>query len=1189
MARKQKRVPVVLWRLFRDRARSLADTILALIPSSPATADGCRCRGRRCLSCSGDEAMSFLVRPDDPSDYRKLLTGCYVVVSENAPSLLVVDPNCRWSQREIVRRSIEMIMSQQPSSSNLICCGYDKSNRSSDVVDALTSSTWTILLRRVGDALMMYLLRYSSLFLSLPRKKYHQIAGFPISDLCLKLSRHIPDPNSQQLLLLDYGSRKKRKRLEEAESIPRKQRCTYSLGSEPPSNSIKSVGSDGSSCLSNEGLSHKSYGGSLKQSTVSGQKRTRQYRWQRQRKRRQLAVQGECSLIPCTGNRSNKDNLPGGLQTGISASCKNDGANASHCFCCSVFKNVLKMNKNSRIDRRNIFYRLENSTSVLPRKHILYTLKPNASGASVLLNNIFGTFGVDKNPGAIPCLHSENSCLNVSTCLYHSLTKLLKSLIRKTQNCQYLRLLDKHCSEMISEASVDHVEPCKYNCPKKQVVSFIWAVCRRIVPSAMLGEPSNWRILRTNIAKFIQLRKFEKFSLKECIHKLKVSKFHLLSNKNSQDMHNRCRELGITDTVRHAILERWIFWFFAHLVSPIVQANFYVTESEHKKLEVLYYRKPTWEKLMREAECMNDHRYCLLNHESTRKILGKRSFGFSRARLRPKKIGFRMLTNLQAPSRMPLNPPPSRIHTNNKLHRKARNHQVTYQFFKSVNSVLHDLHVVVKGSRKIKPEKLSSSVFDYNDVYRKFLPFLFLLKNGSTNTPSVFIVVSDVSKAFDSINQDKLLSVMKDVLLDDEYTLEKFTQVCHTKKSLKVHQYLTLAHQEIGTASSRIKSSLHGQSLDSVLVKKSLSRKTRKEELKLLLEEHITRNVVQLGNNFYLQRVGIPQGSVLSSLLCSFYYGDMERNVLLPFLEKASENLLREYDNHAASASRGNHTREMLACGSEYLLLRFIDDFLFISTSKKQASMFFSRLERGIRDYNCRMNEEKYGLNFIMNDGQECRSNRLHVGKDGVSFLRWSGLLVNCSTLEIQADYTRYQNSHLSTTLTVSCQGKVSRQLKAKLRTYLRPKCHPIFYDSNINTPGIVRLNIYQAFLLCAMKFICYISNLSILPRFTPQFYVNAIYASLRYMNTLIKRKMYSFEVVDSAFRPKYDVKKKEVIWLGLYAYSRVIKKKQSRHKELLRLFMHKLREYGKVGDLSSELKYATDDAHSSVLWSIKY
>ncbi|KAL0425609.1 UNVERIFIED_CONTAM: Telomerase reverse transcriptase [Sesamum radiatum] len=729
---------------------------------------------------------------------------------------------------------------------------------------------------------------------------------------------------------------------------------------------------------------------------------------------------------------------------------------------------------------------------------------------------------------------------------YHSFTKLLKRLIRETRSCRYLRLLDKHCSirssyqdasrstgayfegndsganlsmrgqdgdqidrelfqfsktkksKLITEASIDQLEPNKCYCPKKQVVSFIWAICRRIVPSPLLGEPSNWRILRRNISKFIQLRKFEKFSLKECIHELKISKFPLLSNKHHADLHGGCSELGISDIARHAILDCWMFWFFSSLVSPLVKANFYVTESEHEKQEVLYYRKSTWKKLMREAECMKDERYHLLNHASAREILGKRQFGFSRARLRPKQIGFRMLTNLKAPSRMPLNPPPSRNHSIQQLQTKALyDHRATYQSFQSVNSVLHDLHVVLK----------------------------------------------DVSKAFDSVNQDKLLSVMKDVIFDDEYTVEKFTQV--------------------------------------------FSKKIRKEEINLILKEHITRNVVHFDNKFYLQLVGIPQGSVLSSLLCSFYYGHMERNVVFPFLEKANGDFLGKYDTFGASASRPNHTNEIVVCGAKYLLLRFIDDFLFISTSKKQASMFFSRLERGIRDYNCWMNDEKFGLNFDI-DGQGCRSNRLHVGKDGTSFLRWSGVLVNCSTLEIQADYTRYLNTHLSSTLTVSCRGKVGCQLKAKLRRYLQPKCHPLFYDSNINSPGVVRLNIYQAFLLCAMKFICYISKLSILPRFSPKFCINAIDGSLRYMNRLIKRKVYSFDV-DNAFRPKYDVKKKDVIWLGLHAYSRVLQKKQSRHKKLLCLFRSRLKPYGRLENMSPELKYAVDDARSSVLWSIKY
>lgn len=95
----------------------------------------------------------------------------------------------------------------------------------------------------------------------------------------------------------------------------------------------------------------------------------------------------------------------------------------------------------------------------------------------------------------------------------------------------------------------------------------------------------------------------------------------------------------------------------------------------------------------------------------------------------------------------------------------------------------------------------------------------------------------------------------------------------------------------------------------------------------------------------------------------------------------------------------------------------------------------------------------------------------------------------------------RYLSCHLRSTLTVCRQGKVGQNLKAKLKNYLMPKCYPIFYDSNINSPGVVRLNIYQAFLICAMKFICHLSNLSILPRFKAKFCMNAIETSLRYEN----------------------------------------------------------------------------------------
>lgn len=160
-------------------------------------------------------------------------------------------------------------------------------------------------------------------------------------------------------------------------------------------------------------------------------------------------------------------------------------------------------------------------------------------------------------------------------------------------------------------------------------------------------------------------------------------------------------------------------------------------------------------------------------------------------------------------------------------------------------------------------------------------------------------------------------------------------------------------------------------------------------------------NVLQLHSKFYLQGVGIPQGGILSPLLCSFYYGHLERRMIYPFLERAL----------GSGGCKGNYALNMNNDGEvsspSYMLIRFIDDILFISTSKKQAASFFSRLQRGFSDYNCFMNEKKFGVNFDV--GQMTRSplSKVNVGEHGPSFLPWSGLLINCCTLEVQADYAK--------------------------------------------------------------------------------------------------------------------------------------------------------------------------------------
>jgi telomerase reverse transcriptase len=72
-----------------------------------------------------------------------------------------------------------------------------------------------------------------------------------------------------------------------------------------------------------------------------------------------------------------------------------------------------------------------------------------------------------------------------------------------------------------------------------------------------------------------------------------------------------------------------------------------------------------------------------------------------------------------------------------------------------------------------------------------------------------------------------------------------------------------------------------------------------------------------MGKQFYKQKVGIPQGSILSTVLCNIFYADLERRKL-PFL-----------------------------ADPDGVLLRLIDDFLFISMNKDHAKEFLKLMHDG--------------------------------------------------------------------------------------------------------------------------------------------------------------------------------------------------------------------------------------------------
>lgn len=92
-----------------------------------------------------------------------------------------------------------------------------------------------------------------------------------------------------------------------------------------------------------------------------------------------------------------------------------------------------------------------------------------------------------------------------------------------------------------------------------------------------------------------------------------------------------------------------------------------------------------------------------------------------------------------------------------------------------------------------------------------------------------------------------------------------------------------------------------------------------------------------------------------------------------------------------------------------------VDDFLFVTPILEHAVSFVTLMQRGIPEYNCRINAAKTLVNFAIEEHSVGPVPQLAPG----ALFPWCGLLIDPSTLAIVADYTRYSGVVMSDTLTV--------------------------------------------------------------------------------------------------------------------------------------------------------------------------
>lgn len=253
---------------------------------------------------------------------------------------------------------------------------------------------------------------------------------------------------------------------------------------------------------------------------------------------------------------------------------------------------------------------------------------------------------------------------------------------------------------------------------------------------------------------------------------------------------------------------------------------------------------------------------------------------------------------------------------------------------------------------------------------------------------TLYFAKVDVQSCFDTIPQSRLLTMIDSLLSIHQYQTGKHVEISplgalqrldgQRIDPLPVKRYV--AHSggaaDMGSFSQLVQTKFAGAKTNTVFVNTNMQHNETKDDLMRLLREHVERNLVKIGKRYYRQKRGIPQGSILSSILCNFFYAELEREVL------------------------------SFALASNCLLLRLLDDFLLITVDRPIAERFVRVMHRGQTDYGVVVKSSKSLVNFdvVTDEGR-------HIPMvDSDSKFPYCGVGIDMMTLEVSRRYERHNS-----------------------------------------------------------------------------------------------------------------------------------------------------------------------------------
>ncbi len=546
------------------------------------------------------------------------------------------------------------------------------------------------------------------------------------------------------------------------------------------------------------------------------------------------------------------------------------------------------------------------------------------------------------------------------------IVSIVSRLRKRHTRCSYSALLDHYCprpSAAQLEGSISQASSVT------QMSAFCRAAVLNVFPTDLWGSGDtglrNQRIIMHNVDKFVRLRRFENLSVHDVLQNITHEVIPWLSLTNGGSGSKMSR----TDfEKRRELMAELAYYLLDSFLMPLIRGHFYVTESGTHRNQLFFFRQDVWKAISDPA--LASLKQTMLEPCNTPRVkrgLGRRELGVSRVRLLPKEHGMRPIINL-----------------------RRRGQYVSSGRTKlgiSINSLLKPAFSILNCEQANHAEMLASAMFSVEDIFPRLQAFRNTLASNRMLGKPLYFAKVDVKACFDTIPQKRLMQLARTILGSDVYHTASYARVKLvggqrngqpefganpswrrlTKATAGGSKFDFAKEAEADTASGR----------NRIVYVDGVGQKAQQRQAILkLLEEHVESNLITLGNRLYRQKEGIPQGSIISSLLCSYFYSDLVRKAL------------------------------SFTTTGDSILLRLIDDFLIITTEKNIAERFMRVMHQGIPEFGVEVKAQKSRVNFDI-EIDDIAMARLPAEAD----FPYCGKAINTVTLDLSTDKEQRKQS----------------------------------------------------------------------------------------------------------------------------------------------------------------------------------